>query len=107
MTTDMAASMARIRREQIRWYLIVALNVARPAGAASEVLLSVVQATYPDATELEIRRELDYLGDRLLVTVEKDPRNHWHAELTRVGVDLAEYTIACEPGIARPKHLVG
>ena len=26
----------------------------------------------------------------------------WHAELTRYGVDVAEYTIDCEPGIARP-----
>jgi hypothetical protein len=25
------------------------------------------------------------------------------AELTRYGVDIVEYTIACEPGIARPK----
>ena len=103
----MAASMARIRREQIRWFLILSLNVARPAGAAGAVLLSIVQATYPDATDHEIRRELDYLADRQLVTLEKDPRDHWRADLTRVGVDLAEYTIACEPGIARPRFMVG
>ena len=26
----------------------------------------------------------------------------WFADLTRLGVDLAEYTIDCQPGIARP-----
>lgn len=28
--------------------------------------------------------------------------NDWAAELTRYGVDIVEYTIGCEPGIARP-----
>jgi len=27
----------------------------------------------------------------------------WTAELTRHGVDVVEYTVECEPGIARPK----
>lgn len=107
MSAEMVASMARARREQIRWYLIVALNVSRPAGAPVPLLLNVVQATYDDATELEIKRELDYLLDRELVTIDKDPRDRWHCELTRIGVDLAEYTIACEPGIARPRFTAG
>lgn len=107
MSAEMEMQMARLRREQIRWYLLVALNVARPAGAVSPMLLSVIQATYPDATEKEIRRELDYLLDRVLVTISKSPTDVWHCELTRYGVDIVEYTVDVKPGIARPKFSAG
>jgi hypothetical protein len=102
-TPDMAITMARIRRENLRWYLLVALNVSRPAGCGTVVLLSVMQANYPDATEQEVRRELDYLLDRKLIEIDKKPDGRWHCELNRLGVDLVEYTIDCEPGIARPR----
>ena len=36
---DIALTMQRLRRESIRWYLLVALNVSRPAGAGTAVLL--------------------------------------------------------------------
>lgn len=100
--TEMATVMARQRREQIRWYLLLALNVARPAGAQVPMLLAVIQANYADATEHEVRRELDYLGDRKLIEVDKRPTGQWHCELNRLGVDFVEYTVAAEPGIARP-----
>lgn len=92
----------KIRRELIRWYLLLALNNARPLGAFEEVLLSTIQAMYGDATQNELRRELDYLGDRELVEIKKQPDGRWHSELTRHGVDVVEYTIDVDPGIARP-----
>lgn len=94
--------MDKVRREQVRWYLLLALNHARPLGAAEAVLLGTVQGIYGDATALEIRRELDYLEDRRLVAVNRMPSGPWHAELTRYGVDIVEYTVDCQPGIARP-----
>jgi hypothetical protein len=97
------ATLARTRREQIRWFLMVTLNVARPAGCHTSMLLSVIHTTYPDATHQEVRRELDYLRDRQLVTIDRDPLDHWFAELTRLGVDIVEYTVDCQPGIARPR----
>lgn len=102
--SDFAANMARVRREQIRWFLIAALNVARPVGAFAEMLLAVVQATYADSTMHEVKRELDYLEERALVKVERDPTDRWHCELTRHGTDVAEYTVNVEPGIARPRY---
>lgn len=98
----MSIDVEKIRREQIRWVLILALQNARPYGAHEVVLLATVQGIYADATALEIRRELGYLEDRTLVTVRREPSGPWHGELTRFGVDLAEYSIECEPGIARP-----
>ena len=43
-----------------------------------------------------------YLSDRRLIDLTKQPAGMWFADLTRLGVDLAEYTIDCQPGIARP-----
>lgn len=93
---------SKVRRESLRWLILLTLNNARPMGAQEGPILSVAQSVYPDATQLELRRELDYLHSRELVQVVKSPSGPWHAELSRHGVDVAEYTVDCEPGIARP-----
>jgi hypothetical protein len=93
---------AKVRREALRWLILLTLNNARPIGAFEGPILSVAQSEYPDATPLELRRELDYLHDRELVRVDKQPSGRWFAELTRSGTDVAEYTVSCEPGISRP-----
>lgn len=98
----MQIDQAKIRRESLRWLILLTLNNARPVGAYEIPILAVAQSEYPDATPLEIRRELDYLGDRDLVKLTKEPSGRWFADLTRYGTDIAEYTIDCEPGIARP-----
>lgn len=94
---------AKVRRESMRWNILLTLNNARPIGAYEELVLATIQGIYPDASALELRRELDYLDDRKLVDLTKEPGGRWFAELTRLGVDIAEYTLDCEPGIARPK----
>lgn len=93
---------AKVRRESMRWLILLTLNNARPIGAYEELVLFTLQALYPDATDVEVRRELDYLSDRDLVGIKKEPSGRWFADLTRYGVDVAEYTVECDPGIARP-----
>ena len=93
---------SKVRRESMRWNLLNTLNKARPYTSNEQFLLEVMRAIYPDATALEIRRELDYLGDRDLVDLNKTPSGAWFADLTRYGVDIAEYTVECHAGIARP-----
>lgn len=93
----------KARREHLRWLILLTLNNARPIGAFEGPILAVAQSEYPDATALELRRELDYLDDRKLVQLQRRPDGRWFAELTRYGVDLAEYTVDCAPGIARPE----
>ncbi|MCY1559945.1 hypothetical protein D9M68_970310 [compost metagenome] len=66
------------------------------------LVLSTIQGIYPDATQHELRRELDYLADRSLVTLDRQPSGVWICGLTHYGVDIAEYAIPCNPGIARP-----
>lgn len=94
--------LSKIRREGLRWNLINTLNLNRPFTTAETWLLDVMRASYPDVSGLEVRKELDYLMDRELITITKQPSGMWFADLTRHGVDIAEYTIDCEAGIARP-----
>lgn len=94
---------AKVRRESMRWNILLILNNARPCGAYEELVLATLQSIYPDATALELRRELDYLADRRLVDVKREPGGRWFADLTRYGTDVAEYTVDCDPGIARPQ----
>ncbi len=94
---------AKVRRENLRWLILLTLNNARPIGASEEVVLSTAQAVFKDATQIEIRRELDYLNDRDLVEVKREPSGRWFADLRRYGVDVVEYTVDCDPGVARPE----
>lgn len=94
---------AKARRETLRWYILLTLNTSRPVDPHEAVVLSTIQGIYGDATQLELRRELDYLKDRSLVTLKKQPNGVWICGLTHYGVDIAEYTIDCNPGIARPE----
>ena len=51
---------------------------------------------------LEVENEY-YEQCRELVALKNIDSPCWHADLTRIGVDLVEYTVSCEPGIARPQ----
>ncbi|MFJ3469066.1 hypothetical protein [Pseudomonas sp. NPDC090201] len=94
---------AKVRRESLRWYILLTLNNSRPVDPHEALVLSTLQSVYNDLTAMELRRELDYLKDRLLVTVEASPSGPWVVGLTALGVDVAEYTVACHPGISRPE----
>ncbi|TDB47732.1 MULTISPECIES: hypothetical protein [Photorhabdus] len=94
---------ARVRRESLRWSLLVALNKTRPYTASETLLLDISRAIYPDVTALELRKELDYLADSKLIDLNKQPSGSWFADLTRIGVDVVEYTVECGLGIARPE----
>lgn len=91
------------RRETLRWTILMSLNVARPIGAGELLLQSFARAAVPDVTQREIRLELDYLLERELIHLEGRDSPQWRAKLTRYGVDIAEYTVDCEPGIDRPQ----
>ena len=87
----------------MRWHLINTLNKARPYTSSEVFLLDVMRGIYPDVTALELRQQLEYLQDRRLLDLTKQPSGMWFADLNRLGVDIAEYTIDCQAGIARPE----
>lgn len=98
----MTPDLQKARREQMRWIILLTLQNSRPVEIHEAVVLQVLQGIYADATALEVRREMDYLADRGLVCLNKRPEGVWLADLTRHGVDVVEYTVDVEPGIARP-----
>jgi len=97
------ATIDKARREDVRWHILTIANVHRPYGVNLAAILPVIQTAYRDATDLELRRQLDYLEERELVKIHKDPLDNWTVELTRWGVDIVEYTVECDPGIGRPR----
>lgn len=96
------AQAERERRGFIRWIVLQTIDLWRPAPATLRSLVGVVRGEFADATELEVRRHLDYLEERDLIAVHTDPLGQVRAELKRFGVDVVEYTVDVEPGIARP-----
>lgn len=95
------------RRETLRWLILLTLNAARPLGAGETLLIDTVRQAIPDGTPRELRNELDYLAERALVHLTGRDSPQWRAKLTRDGIDVAEYTAPCEPGIARPPRYWG
>ena len=99
----MTPDLEKARRESLRWLILLALNAAQPVGASEQVVYSAITPMMPDLTQLEMRRNLDYLAERDLITITgRDMQPQWFCKLDRCGIDVVEYTVACEPGIARP-----
>lgn len=91
-------------REQSRWLILSVLNAARPIGTNEGLILSTIQSVLPGVTQQEIRKEMDYLEDRKLIKVSNKHTGVWFGELSRYGVDVVEYTLPVDPGIARPER---
>jgi len=100
---DHIIDMERARREEIRWMILRALYAAQPIGTTEIIVMAAIVPVCPDVTINEIRRELDYLAERDLVTVSNTHMPVWFAKINRHGIDLVEYTVPCMPGITRPK----
>jgi|SRR5690625_3755992 len=93
----------KVRREGMRWAILLTLNHARPIGAHEQIVADTIGGIYPGATRQELRTQLEYLNDRKLIEVTKEPAGVWRAKLTHYGIDVVEYTVDCHPGIARPE----
>lgn len=61
------------RTRHLRWLILLTLNHARPLGGQDRMVLQVAQAEYADATLNELRRELDYLQRRELISFRRPP----------------------------------
>jgi len=96
--------LAKARREELRWMILRSLYAAQPVGASEAIIRNAIDPCIPDLTITELRRELDYLAERDLVTISERNRPVWFAKINRNGVDIVEYTVDCQPGIARPKE---
>jgi hypothetical protein len=99
----MIPDLDKARREELRWLILQALNSAQPVGASEQLIFTAITPIIPDLTQLELRRNLDYLAERDLITITgRGTAPQWFCKLDRYGIDVVEYTVDCEPGIARP-----
>jgi hypothetical protein len=78
--------------------------MAQDVGLSETLALNAVQPEIPDVTSTEMRRVYDYLEKRKLVEPINRDRPVWTAVIGRYGIDIVEYELPCEPGIARPKQ---
>lgn len=90
------------KREQTRWLILATLNAARPIGANEHLILQTIADVPLPVSHRELRREMAYLEERGLVKISNHQTGIWFAELTRDGIDVVEYTVECDPGVARP-----
>ena len=92
----------KARREEARWRILAGLNSGRPYAVTETILFRLLHDVKLPLSRLDVRRELYYLEARGLVKLMDKDGPVWSADLTRDGVDVAEYTVECDPGIARP-----
>lgn len=96
----------RARREHLRWLILFVLGKYTSGIGARETQLTYTLGAaegLDNLTRNELRAALLYLNERELIHLEHgDHVPIWHAKLTRVGTDVYDYTVPCEPGIARP-----
>ena len=99
MNSDQAK---QIQTEAIRWLILRAVDAGDPLGATEGMILPTVRTAWSTTSPELVRRELDYLEARGLVTLERPPVRPWRAKLTRHGRDVVHYTVDVDPGIDRP-----
>ena len=86
----------------VRWSLLRTIRVGGHQGATETMCHDVIAAEYLGTTKRDIRDQLHYLETRRLVAIERSEIAPWRVTLTRYGYDVADYQVACEPGIRRP-----
>ena len=92
----------KAQREEARWRILKVLDAGRPYQVAETIVWRTLHDVRLPITPNGLRKELDYLEERGLVRIDGRDGPTWMAELTREGVDVVEYTVPVEPGVARP-----
>ena len=100
----MNVDLARARNATVRWRILRILDAGRPLGVSEALIFRVLADVHLAPTAVEVRRQLDYLAKRKLLRLTCDQDAPWLAELTSEGVDVVEYTVPVQPGIARPPN---
>jgi hypothetical protein len=91
------------QKEEARWRILRVLDAGRPIAVSEQIVWRVLNDIKIPFSLMAVRRELEYLCERDLITIEGEDSETWFGKLTRTGIDIVEYTIPCEPGIARPR----
>lgn len=102
-----AAQRELAKKENGRWTILVAVSAGGHLGATEDMILGALRPSWLDVHRNWVRDQLAYLEARGLVMCGKAPLKPWRVTLTRHGHDVVDYTVDCEPGIARPAKYWG
>jgi hypothetical protein len=92
------------RREEARWRILRILDAGRPIAVSEQIVWRVLTDIHIPFSINDVRREMTYLCDRGLIEIEGQDTDIWFGKLTWHGIDVVEYTVKAEPGIARPRR---
>jgi hypothetical protein len=92
------------RREEARWRILRILDAGRPMVVSEQIVWRVLTDIHIPFSINDVRREMTYLRDRALIAIEGEDTDIWYGKLTWHGIDVVEYTVPTEPGIARPRR---
>ncbi len=95
----------RLRREEMRWKILVVLHCNRPNATRESWVLRVLDDIHLLPGVSELRQELKYLESKQLLTttqVGSQFGTDWSATLTATGTDFVEYATDNIVGIFRP-----
>ncbi len=98
----MVIDLQQKQREEARWRILRVLDAGRPFECNETIIWRTLHDVKLLFTLMEVRRELTYLRDLVLMEILDQDTEVWSAKLTAKGVDVVEYTIPAPPGIARP-----
>ncbi|MDO5625024.1 MAG: hypothetical protein Q4G71_10070 [Pseudomonadota bacterium] len=97
-----SVDMEKNTREVMRWRILRVLYGGSPWPVGEGLLHAALDDAALRVSPAALRKELDYLERKGLLTVHQREEAVWLAALTSDGTDVAEYTAACPPGIKRP-----
>ena len=93
------------RKRMARYRILKILDASDPTPCGE----GLIRMTLPDCdlplSPNEIRKEIQYLGDKGYVKIEKPEgeRHHWLVRILPKGTDYLEDQKISDPGIARPE----
>ena len=95
------------RKEGARWIILQTTGLGADLGVTEDMILPVLQSSWVGLARGFMRGQIDYLESRGLISTERPALKPWRVRLSRHGHDLVDYTVDCEPGIARPEKYWG
>lgn len=93
----------KAQREETRWRIMRILDAGRPLAVSETVIFRALSDASLPVSPNMLRRELDYLRDKGVLSLSGEDGPVWNAELTGDGVDIVEYSVPAPAGVARPK----
>ncbi len=86
----------------LRWLMVRAIEASRPTPISERMLYRVLNGSDCPISPREVRREMDFLALRGLISIDQSDPDFWEATTTADGALFAQGDGPEVPGIDRP-----